>query len=202
MRCTLFALFAVLLSCSLSAQAKMYKWVDEEGQIHFGDKIPAKYLVKEHDELNEKGMMSKHQSAVKTAEEKAEERRLENERKKIALEEKKKKQLDRELLDTYSTERDLILARDSRLDAIATQIQMSKTFISDSNKRIESMEKQVAQIKASNREVPADLYNRIESKKQQVASQNRVMDNHKKRSDEISEKYNGYIERFRAAKQR
>jgi len=202
MRFPFLPLAIILLSSSFSVQAKMYKWVDEEGQIHFGDKIPAKYLAKEHDELNEKGMMSKHQMAVKTAAEKAEERRLENERKKIALEEKKKKQLDRELLDIYSTERDLIIARDTRLDAIAAQIQQSKTFISDSNKKIESMEKQVAQIKTSNREVPADLYNRIEDVRQQVASQGKVIDSHKKRSDEISEKYNGYIERFRAAKQR
>lgn len=202
MRFTLSTLLVVLVASSFFVQAKMYKWVDEEGQMHFGDKIPQKYLVKEHDELNEHGVKTKHLEAEKTAEEKAEERRLEKERKEIALAEKKQKMLDRVLLDTYTTENDLVVARDSRLDALANQIQMSDVFISDTNKKIESMEKRAAQIKASGREVPADLYNRIDNEKQEVVMQAKVMENHKKRSDEVSAQFNGYIERFRVVRSR
>ena len=202
MRFTLFTVSVVLLSCSLSAQAKMYKWVDEEGQMHFGDKIPHKYLVKEHDELNEHGVKTKHQEAEKTAEEKAEAIRLEQEREAASLAEKKRKQLDRVVFDTYTTERDLIVARDSRLDSLATQIQLSEAFISDANIKIESMEKQVAEIKESSHEVSIDLYKRIESEKQEVALQTKVMDSHKKRSDETALQFNAYIERFRAIKPR
>lgn len=200
MRFTFFTLSAVLLICAFPAQAKMYKWVDEDGQIHFGDKIPTKYMLKEHDELNEHGVRTRHREAAKTPEQKAEERRLEREREKIALEEKKKKQRDRVLLDTYTTERDLIVARDSRLDAVNSQIRLAETIISDSNKKIESMEQQVTEIKASNREVPVDLYNRIDNEKEQVAVQTEVMEKHKKRSVKISEQFNGYIERFKVLK--
>jgi hypothetical protein len=202
MRITLFTLPVVLFVSSFTVQAKMYKWVDEDGQMHFGDKIPQKYLVKEHDELNEHGVKTKHREAVKTADEKAKERRFEQERKKAALAEKKQKQLDRVLLDTYTTERDLIVARDSRLDALASQIQLSEAYISDANKKIESMEKQVAQIKEEGRELPIDLQNRLNSEKQQVAMQTEVMKGHKKRSEKISAQFNGYIERFRVVQQR
>ena len=202
MRFTLFALSAVLLSATFSAQAKMYKWVDENGQMHFGDKIPQKYLTKEHDELNERGMKVKHKDAEKTAQEKAEDQRLEEERKQAVLEEEKKKKLDRVLLDAYDTEQDLIKARDSRLDDVANQIQLSEAIIRESNKKISSMEEQVAQIKVSGRKVPDNLFESIESEKQQVATQTRVMESHKKRSDEISVKYNDYIKRFRDAQER
>ncbi len=197
MRFSFLALALAILSCSFSVQAKMYKWLDEDGQIHFGDKIPQKYLVKAHDELNEHGVKTKHREAEKTAEEKVRERHLEEERNKAAVAEKKQKQLDRVLFDTYTTERDLVIARDSRLDSYATQIKLSEAYINDENKNIESMEKQVARIKASGREVPKDLYNRIDSGKQQVASQTKIMKNHKKQSDEISVEFNAYIERFR-----
>jgi len=200
MHFTLFTLFAVLLSCAFCAQARMYKWLDDEGQIHFGDRIPPKYLVKEHDELNEQGVKIGHKEAAKTAEQKAEERRLKKEQKKAALIERKKKQRDRVLLDTYTTERDLIVARDSRLDAVGSQIQLAKTIISDSNKKIESMEKRIIKIKESNREVPLDLYNRLDNEKQQVVVQTKVMNNHKKRQTEISEQFNDYIERFKVLK--
>ena len=135
MRFTLFTLSVALLSCVFSAQAKMYKWVDENGDMHFGDKIPQKYLAKEHDELNEHGMKVKHKEAEKNAKEKAEEQRLEQEREKVALEEQKKKKLDRVLLDAYDSENDLLIARDSRLDAVATQIRLSEVIISESNKK-------------------------------------------------------------------
>jgi len=202
MRFTLFTLSVALLSCVFSAQAKMYKWVDENGDMHFGDKIPQKYLAKEHDVLNERGMKVKHKEAEKNAQEKAEEQRLEQERKKSVLEVQKKKKLDRVLLDAYDSENDLIIARDSRLDAVSTQIRLSEAIISESNKKIKSMEERVAQIKVSGREVPGNLYVNLENEKQQVATQTRVMQSHKKRGDEISEKYNDYIKRFREARAR
>jgi hypothetical protein len=200
MRLPFLAMAAVLISSSFLVQAKMFKWVDENGQMHFGDEIPQKYQVKEHEELNDRGVSIKQLAAAKTPEEKAEERRLEKERKNAVHAEEKQKKLDRELLDIYSTERDLIVARDSRLDAIATQVEMSEAIINASNKKIESMEKQVIDIKAEKSEVPIYLYNRIDSEKQQVAVQNRVMSKHKKRGNEILEKYNGYIERFRVVR--
>ncbi len=202
MRFSLFALSAVLLSCAFSAQAKMYKWVDENGQMHFGDKIPQEYVTKAHDELNEKGFKTKHREAAKTAEEKAEENRLKAERDKVTLEANKQKQLDRILLDSYSTERDLVIARDSRLDAIAAQIHLSEAYISESTKKIASMEQQVAQIKTLDREVPANLYENIDSAKQQVVVQTRVLEDYKKRSAEITEQFDGYIARFRVVQQR
>jgi len=195
-----FTLFTALALCSLSAQAKMYKWVDEDGQMHFGDKIPAKYLVKAHDELNESGTVIKHTKASKTPEEIAEANRLKREAKKAALIEKKKKQRDRVLLDTYTTERDLLVARDSRLDAVGSQINLANSIIADSNKKIKVMEQQVVDIQASNRQVPLDLYQRIDNEKEQVTVQTKVKKKHEKRRDDIAVQFNGYIKRFKVLK--
>lgn len=200
MRYVLYTLSVMLMIGPFTAQAKMYKWVDENGQIHFGDKIPPRYLVKEHDVLNEQGVVTKHKEAAKTPEQKREERRLQRERKEAELVEKKKQQRDRVLLDTYTTERDLIVARDSRLEAVDSQIQLAETIVNDSTKKLESMELQVTQIQASNREVPLDLYGQIENEQQQVKVQTQVLETHKKRRDEIAEQFNGYIERFKILK--
>ena len=190
----------ILLTSSFAAQAKMYKWVDEEGQMHFGDKIPPQYQVKAHDELNSSGVVTQHRKAAKTVEEKAEEYRLERERKKVALELKRKQQRDRVLLDTYTTERDLVVARDSRIEAIESQINLAETIINDSTKKLEALEKKITQIKASNREVPPDLYKKVDSESQQVKVQSEVMGNHKKRRDKIDVQFGDYIERFKVLK--
>ena len=200
MRLVLFGLSALLISSSFSVQATMYKWVDENGLMHFGDKIPAKYQVKEHVELDDRGMTQKHKEAVKSDEQKAEEQRLEKERHAIAMQEKKQQHWDRVLLDTYTTESDLIYARKSRLDAVDTQVHFAQSIISDSNKKIGSLEEQVAAIKASNREVPEDMYKRVNNQKRQVKTYNEVMEKHIERRDEIIEQFDGYIARFKVLK--
>lgn len=200
MRFSLFTLSIFLLSMSFSVHAKLYKWVDDEGQIHFGDRVPPKYLLKAHDELNEQGVITRHRTAAKTAEEKAEERRIKRAQKKAALIAKKKRQRDRVLLDTYTTERDLVVARDSRLAAVGSQIRLAESIINDSHEKIESMEKQIAQILESDRDVPADLYNKLDSEQQQVVVQTQVMEKHIMRREKISEQFNGYIERFKILK--
>ncbi len=200
MRFILLTLTAVLLSCSFSVQAKMYRWSDENGRIHFGDEIPIEYVIRAHDELNNSGMVVRHRAAAKTAEQKKEERRIEYELKKAALIVKKKKQRDRVLLDTYTTERDLLVARDSRLDAVASQVQLANSIIADSIKKIESMEQKVVDIQASSREVPPDLHQRISNEKEQVMMQSKIKEKHEQRWAAIGEQFNGYIKRFQVLK--
>ncbi len=200
MRLTLFTSFIVLCLFAFSVQAKMFRWVDENGQVHFGDRIPPKYLVKEHDELNQQGIKMKTRAAVKTAEEKIEARRLLKEKRKAELIAKKKKQRDRVLLDTYTTERDLLLARDSRLDAVGSQIKLAENIISDSKRKIDTMEQRITQIIDSKREVPLALYEQLDLEKRQVVVQSRVMQANQLRRDDIAEQFLDYVERFRVLK--
>ena len=58
----------------------------------------------------------------------------------------------------------------------------------------------MVQIRASNREVPADIYQRIDSEKQQVKVQSQVKEGHIKRRDEITAQFNDYVERFKVLK--
>jgi len=190
----------LLTSLSFSAQAKMYKWVDDEGQMHFGDKIPAQYLKKEHDELSDQGAVIKRVQAAETEEEKAAKRALERERKKKELAARKKRQRDRVLLDTYTTERDLVLARDARIEAVDSQVQLANSIIDDSDKKILALDGQINAIKSSGRKVPKDMYVQRERLEQQMKLHARMADKHSKRRDEIATQFNGYIERFRVLK--
>ncbi len=201
MRFTPLILMLILICSPLAAQAKMYKWVDENGQVHFGDKIPQQYKVKKHEVMNERGFTVKHSQAIKTSEQIAEEARLKEEREQMAIAAEKQRKLDKILLDAYDSESDLIAARDSRLDDVALQIELAESSITVSNKKIEKIEKQMARIEASNRKVPDNLLTKLERAKKQVAVRARIITNNKKKGVEIKEKFNDYIERYNAAKQ-
>ena len=185
------ALFAV------SAQAGLYRWVDEYGTVHYGDKVPAKYLKQEHQELNEHGTTVKKHDRAMTAEERAEKRKQDAERKRLENEQRAKALRDRVLTDTYTTERDLIAAKDARLDAIDSQLQLSKELIKNTEEKVTKTEKLIQNMKASGKVVPEATYAKLEREKLQLATQKGVQQGHQIKREEVIVQFDGYIERFR-----
>ncbi len=208
MRYLLKLLMVLIFASALPAQAKMYKWEDADGNVHFGDRIPAQYLNKEHQELNAQGAVTREHEAVviKTEEEKQEALRLEHlekQRQKIA-EAKAQEQAkeDRVLLDTYTTERDLIAARDARLDAVDSQLQLSESIIVDTERKLDLTEKQLTRIRASGKEVPQNISEKMVSEELQLQTYREVAAGHQKRKQAINVQFNGYIARFRELKEK
>ena len=185
------ALFAV------SAQAGLYRWVDEFGAVHYGDKVPAKYLKQEHQELNEQGATVKKHDRAMTAEEKAEKKRLEAERKRMENEKRAQALRDRVLTDTYTTERDLIAAKDARLDAIDSQLQLSKELIKNTEEKVLKTTQLIETLKASGKMVPESTYAKLEREKLALATQKGVQQGHQIKREEVIVQFDGYIERFR-----
>ena len=180
-----------------SANAGLYRWVDENGNVHYGDKVPARYLKKEHEELNAQGTLVKKHDRAMTPEEKAEKKRLDAERERLETERRAQALRDRVLTDTYTTERDLIAARDARLDAIDSQLQLSKDIIESSRVKVEKTEQLIQNLKAANRVVPEATYAKLEREKLQLATQQGVQKGHQVKREEVIEQFDGYIERFR-----
>jgi len=180
-----------------SAQAGLYRWIDENGVVHYGDKVPAKYLKQEHDELNEQGTTVKKHDRAMSAAEKADKKREEAERKRLENEKRAQALRDRVLTDTYTTERDLVAARDARLDAIDSQLQLSKDIIESSKVNVTKTEELIERIKKSGRMVPEVTYAKLEREKLQLATQQGVQQGHRIKREEVIVQFNDYIERFR-----
>jgi len=56
---TLFAALvaAVLLAPAMAAEDKVYRWVDENGEVHYSESLPPDFKDKGHDVLNERGIV-------------------------------------------------------------------------------------------------------------------------------------------------
>lgn len=193
------SLLIVVLSVFFAAhaQAGLYRWVDENGAVHYGDKVPARYLKQEHQELNEQGTTVKKHDRAMTTEEKVEKKKQEAERKRLENEKRAQALRDRVLTDTYTTERDLIAARDARLDAIDSQLQLSRDIIESSTEKVEKTENLIQNIKSSGKMVPEATYAKLEREKLQLATQQGVQQGHQIKRKEVIEQFDGYIERFR-----
>jgi len=143
-----WTLAAVLLASSalpLHAQSsrKLYKWVDSQGQVHYGDSVPPEYASQEKDVVNAQGIQIDHQDAQKSAEQLAAE-----EQKRVAAEEQRHR--DQNLLNTYVSLQEIERLRDQRLSLLSDQMKVTDQFLEILNGRLSKLEQSSLRYKPYN----------------------------------------------------
>jgi hypothetical protein len=114
----IWVLMIVLVSHLSPLQARMYRWVDDNGQIHFGDNVPIEYSQRERKVLNSGGRLISTIAAPKTQEQ------LEAEQQQAIAEQARLKQrqeqlkTDRALMSTYSSARELNKFHNERMEIL------------------------------------------------------------------------------------
>jgi hypothetical protein len=132
-RLLLPALLLALLSGASEAQSgkdsktKLYRWVDKDGQVHYGDSVPPEYAEHDRDILNRQGVPIAREQGLITAEEAAEQAAAE----KALREEQKRKLRDRVLLQTYQSVRELEVLRDNRLELVDAQLTIQEQSLAN-----------------------------------------------------------------------
>lgn len=124
-RVLLFACMSLALALGQGAAlADLYKWVDEKGVTHYGDRIPPEYAKQGNSQLNKRGITVRKVERALTPEERRAQQE-EDQRLKDALKQAEAQQReDLALINTYSTEDEIDLARDRRvaqIDQVVTQ---------------------------------------------------------------------------------
>lgn len=162
------SLFLIAFLASQPAVAKMYKWVDEHGVTHYGDTVPPQYAGQGKSELSNRGLVTKRTDAALTAEE-IRAREEQAARKKVddqkAAEQKRK---DKALRDTYTSEKELDLARERNLQAVDLVIQSIQLRSKAMQSRLDGYRKQAAGLTKAKRPVPADLAEDIDATEREL----------------------------------
>jgi hypothetical protein len=119
------AVALALLACAVAAQQsdkqkKLYRWVDKNGQVHYGDSVPAEYAEQDREILNRQGMAVGREEGTITPEEAAA---------KAAAD--KRKLRDRVLLQTYQSVQELEILRDNRLELVDAQLTIQEQSLSN-----------------------------------------------------------------------
>ena len=106
----LVAMFTLVAPC----QAKFKCWTNNEGVKECGNAVPPEYAQQGHEVMNKHGVARESKKA-KTLEELAAEREAEKLAAAAAVEQEKRAKLDRVLLDTFTSEDDMVLTRDGQI---------------------------------------------------------------------------------------
>jgi len=196
---------ASLLFCMLPNSlyaATLYKWVDENGEVRYSDRIPPNQAEKKHQTLNNQGIVINTKEAAKTEEElaaEAEANRLLEEKKRLTEAQDK---LDRVLLLTFSSEEEMNAVRDNRIAVIDSVISLIEKSIADNEVTLINLQDSADKTYVSkNREIPGGLAQKIEHFTRKIASRTEQLNQKKTEKQKLVEQFEHDLERYRYLKQ-
>jgi len=186
-----------LATSGASAAAKLYKWVDEKGQVHYSQNMPPEHKDRSSTELDKSGRVLKKNDAApppETArldEEGIARKRLEDKR----LYEQRRR--DSALINTYTTEAEIDVARDRNLMLPTQAIKGIEPRLKAAWARLEALKKQSEPYDKAGKPVPEALKEDIAMQEKEVAQFEGELRAKQTEATHIREKYEADKMRFR-----
>ncbi len=204
----LSVLLVTVALCVFSSQANagtLYKWVDENGQIRYSDRLPPKQVKKKHQQLNSQGVVLSTKEAAKSDEELAADaeakRKLEEQKAAEAKVREAQFKLDQVLLLTFSSEEELTLARNNRLEVLDSVIQLINKSILTTQQQLDQLQTRADENYLSQgKEVPGGLAQKIEHFTRKRDSRDAQLEAKMSEKSKINAQYRVDLARFRELK--
>ena len=128
-------LLAGLALGSGAVQAAMYKWVDGKGVTHYTDTMPPDAVNKANTQLSPQGIpLRKTDPAITPEQRKARETEVERQREAAKVQEETARK-DRALLDSYTTDSDIDLAKNRSLRTVEMALKSAQAYSAQLTKR-------------------------------------------------------------------
>lgn len=186
------ALFLVLVA--QPAQAKMYKWVDAQGNVHYTDTPPPESAGQGNSEVKKSGTVVKRTESTEEREKRLAAEAAEKERKKAAAEQARK---DRALLATYTSEREIDLARDRALEHHNLIIKSAEARLKQLEPGSKELENKVKAATKGGKPAPQHLQEQYDAKRAEVEEAQRVIKTNQEAKIKVRERYEAEKLRFR-----
>lgn len=176
---------------------KLYKWVDEKGNVHYSDRVPPEAAKLAREEKNQDGVTVKEVARAKIEEELAAEaaqRVKDEEARKIA---EAQAQADRALMLSYTTEDDLLRAREQELGVIEANMATAKLTIASQEKNLSDLLAHAADFERNKKPVPQAVTDSIAHVRAQIEAQQKTLKEREGSKDTVHNEYEAKLLRWR-----
>jgi hypothetical protein len=146
---------------SMMAEAKLYKWVDDKGETHYGEVIPPEYADRNKVQLD-KGREVKEDDKKKTGADAA----TKTPEEQAAIDQRRK---DKALLNTYSNEKEIDLARDRNLQQVNARIESIQLMQKSAQGTLDGYLKEADGFAKAGKKIPSSLQSDIVETKDKVS---------------------------------
>lgn len=198
---TVFLVAAMSVSAFAAEHDRVYRWVDEDGQVHYGDSIPPEYSDLPKQVLNEHAVTVEHLEGRKTEEQ------LVAEAKARELEMQKELQLraDKALLATYLSVEEIVMHRDRRIELFQAQARVTELYLRNLERRLAKLKREAARYRPYSEDPDApliseDLVADINETQSTIARHQKNLLKFQEDEQQIVARFEGDINRFKALK--
>lgn len=170
--------------CPQHAEAKrLYRWIDPDGTVRYSDQIPPDHAGLGRAEMSSTGIVAKEIPRAKTAEEIAQEKATEQEKRRQAMIASSRKEEERTLLRRFQTLEALDRSLSTQVASIEHLAESAQKAVTAIDKHIAELEKRAADMERSLPEPPKELYAQIDQRLNDKKTQTDIL---LKRQNEIS----------------
>jgi len=181
-----------------AAAGGMYKWVDDQGVVHYTDRIPAESVSKGATVLDKQGRSVKTIDPAPTAEQrKAIEAEAERQRD-LAKANAEQARRDRALTQSFSSEAEIDVARARAVSTMEAQLTTIGAYIADMTRRKQELEKRKAAY--GTKPVPGSIDTELNSVAEELARQNALLAQKKEALVAVDKKYDADKKRWQEIK--
>ena len=192
----LIAVFIAGIAFSFPVAAKMYKWVDDKGTTHYGETIPPEYANKDRSELGKSGRVIEKKEVLTPEERRANEqagikKRADEE---AALEQKRR---DKALVNTYSNEKEIDLARNRNLQQVEARIDSINSQLKMANNNLLAFQKEADALAKAGKKIHPSLQEDLKESQERLAKLQQDLEKTKAEKATLDARYDADKARYK-----
>lgn len=192
----LIAVFIAGIAFSFPVAAKMYKWVDDKGTTHYGETIPPEYAHRDRSELDKSGRVIEKKDVLTSEERRASEQAVIKKRadEEAALERKRR---DKALVNTYSDEKEIDLARNRNLQQVEARIGSISSQIKMANDNLLAFQKEAEDRAKAGKKIYPTLQEDLKESRERLAKLQQDMEKAKAEKATLDARYDADKARYK-----
>jgi len=182
-------------------EGSVYRWVDNDGIVHYDDSVPPEYREQNKDILTSEGVKVGSIRGRRTAEELVAEREAEE----LALQKELQKRADKALLATYLSIDEIRMHRDRRVELFQAQSRVTELFLTNLSGRLLILEREASRYQPYSSDpdaetVDPDLVDEINETKSTIQRHQANLEKFQSDELQIVARFEGDISRFKTLK--
>jgi hypothetical protein len=188
------ALTATAAFAAPDAGKTTFRWVDDQGVVHYSDEVPAPAAGKDREIMNSQGVPVRHLDGQRSPEQLAADARA-------RAELIKQKQHDTFLVTTYTSVKDIEALRDARLEQLKTQRVAGQQYVESLRARLGALQSRALGFRpysaSASRPVPDDLAEDLVRTLNEMNTQTGALASKSEEETNLRAQFQADIERYR-----
>lgn len=199
------ALGMLLVTAGSAGAAQLYRWVDENGQVHYGDHVPPDQVKLDRQVVNEHGITLKELPRELTADERAEVQRQQAIEEAELKRQRDARKRDIVLLNTYLSVEEIEALRNRRKELLDGQIRVTEVYLTNLREKLTKLQKDASRFQPYNPDPNAPpihdwLAKELSNTLNSILVYEQTLSDTREKKTELVAKFDNDIDRFRDLK--